>query len=91
MPLKISGSSTTQARSTYTKTQCAMSIDKQKLMEFDKVNEERATRLLKEFGSYESVMNATYEQLLETHYIGQETAKSIHFKSKELHTATLVD
>lgn len=57
------------------------SVERQKLMKFDKVNERRARRLLKDFGSYEAVMNATYDELISTHYIGKKTAKEIYHNS----------
>lgn len=49
-----------------------------KLTEFDKVNERRARRLLKSFGSYDAVMSANYRELLDVHYIGEKTAQSLY-------------
>lgn len=56
-----------------------MNRDTRKLLEFDEVNYKRAKRLLKVFGDYESVMNATYDQLIEVHYIGPKTAESLYY------------
>lgn len=59
-----------------------MNSDVRKLMQFDHVNYQRAKRLLKEFGSYEDVMGASYHKLMETHYIGEKTANSIFHKKQ---------
>ena len=65
-------------------------VDMRKLTEHDKVNQRRARRLLKEFGSYEAVMSANYRDLLDVHYIGEETAKSVYRASKRQNTPTLL-
>jgi excinuclease UvrABC nuclease subunit len=49
-----------------------------KLTKIEHVNEQRARRLLQKFGTYDAVMNASYQQLVNTYYIGEVTAKSIH-------------
>ena len=66
------------------------SIDRQKLMRFDNVDERRARRLLNDFGDYEGVINASYRDLLEVHYIGEKTANEIYQKSKRESTQSLI-
>lgn len=53
-----------------------------KLTQYENVNERRARRLIKEFGSYDAVMAANYRDLLDVHYIGKKTARSIHRAGK---------
>lgn len=55
----------------------SMNTEIRKLMAIDNVNYKRAKRLLDKFGSYEDVTDASYNQLVETHYIGEVTARSI--------------
>lgn len=54
-----------------------MNQDERRLMAIENVNYKRARRLLEKFGSYENVMSASYRQLIETHYIGEVTARSV--------------
>lgn len=54
-----------------------MNLDMRRLMDIPHVNHQRARRLLEEFDSYEAVMSASYNQLIETHYIGETTARSV--------------
>lgn len=54
-----------------------MNLDQRRLTDIDNVNRQRAERLLDEFGSYEAVMSASYNRLIETHYIGETTARSV--------------
>lgn len=58
-----------------------MNQDIRKLTQIKNVNRRRAERLVDKFGSYDAVMEASYQQLLNTHYIGEVTAKSIRGES----------
>lgn len=60
-----------------------INMDVRKLMDYDDVNYRRAKRLVKELGSYEAVTEASYQQLLDVHYIGETTAKSIYEANRE--------
>lgn len=59
-----------------------MNQDVRKLMAVENVNRERAQRLLDRFGSYDAVMGASYQQLIDTYYIGEVTARSVFNEGK---------
>lgn len=59
-----------------------MNQDVRKLMTIENVNRERAQRLIDRFGSYDAVMDASYQQLVDTYYIGEVTARSVFNEGK---------
>jgi len=54
-----------------------MDRETRRLLQIDYVNYRRAQRLMDRFDSYDSVMKASFDQLMETHYIGETTARSV--------------